>query len=107
MVDLNENQTARAWIAPRGIGTTAWTSDPKKQTQIRRRFALHGAFMFRSYALTLSAITLRAYTYLIDLTLLPITPREIYILTAWLSWVPNLLFAEWLVRRGWVGKVYG
>src|SRR5580704_9717704 len=34
----------------------------------RRRFALHGAFMFRSYALTLSAITLRGYTYLIDLT---------------------------------------
>ena len=73
---------------------------------VRRRFALHGAFMFRSYALTLSAITLRGYTYLIDLTTLPITPRETYILTAWLSWVPNLLVAELLIRRGWVEKVY-
>lgn len=73
---------------------------------VRRRFALHGAFMFRSYALTLSAITLRAYTYLIDLMLLPIHPRETYILTAWLSWIPNLLLAEMLIRRGWVGKVY-
>jgi hypothetical protein len=73
---------------------------------VRRRFALHGAFMFRSYALTLSAITLRAYTYLIDLTALPISPREIYILTAWFSWVPNLLLAEVLIRRGWVERIY-
>src|SRR5258708_1105127 len=73
---------------------------------VRRRFALHGAFMFRSYALTLSAITLRGYTYLIDLTTLPISPREIYILTTWLSWVPNLILAEMLIRRGWVQRVY-
>ena len=72
----------------------------------RRRFALHGAFMFRSYALTLSALTLRSYTYLIDLSGLPITPRDTYILTAWLSWVPNLLLAEWLIRRGWVERVH-
>jgi hypothetical protein len=72
---------------------------------VRRRFALHGAFMFRSYALTLSAITLRAYTYLIDLTTLPFSPRDIYIMTAWLSWVPNLLIAEMLIRRGWVQKI--
>lgn len=73
---------------------------------VRRRFALHGAFMFRSYALTLSAITLRGYTYLIYLTTLEISPKNIYILTAWMSWVPNLLLAELLIRRGWVKKVY-
>jgi hypothetical protein len=73
---------------------------------VRRRFVLHGAFMFRSYALTLSAITLRGYTYLIDLTTLPLIPRDIYILTAWLSWVPNLILAEVLIRRGWVEKIY-
>jgi uncharacterized membrane protein len=72
----------------------------------RGRFALHGAFMFRSYALTLSAITLRGYTYLIDLTALPISPRDIYILTAWLSWVPNLILAEVLIRNGWVERIY-
>lgn len=72
----------------------------------RKRFALHGAFMFRSYALTLSAITLRGYTYLIDLTSLSFSPREIYIITAWMSWVPNLILAEILIRRGWVEKIY-
>lgn len=72
----------------------------------RKRFTLHGAFMFRSYALTLSAITLRAYTWLMDWLMLPIHPREIYILSAWLSWVPNLILAEILIRRGWVGKLY-
>jgi len=71
----------------------------------RRRFVLHGAFMFRSYALTLSAITLRGYTWIIDLINLPMTPRETYILTAWLAWVPNLLLAELLIRRGWVKKI--
>jgi hypothetical protein len=35
-------RSAIVWVAPRGVGPTAWTTDPKKQTQIRRRFALLG-----------------------------------------------------------------
>ena len=31
-----------AYVAPRGIGPTAWAGDAKKQTQIRRRFMLLG-----------------------------------------------------------------
>ncbi len=31
-----------AWIAPRGVGPTAWNPDERKQTQIRRRFMLLG-----------------------------------------------------------------
>ena len=31
-----------AWIAPRGIGLTAWGGDAQKQAQIRRRFMLLG-----------------------------------------------------------------
>ncbi|MSR59586.1 MAG: acetylxylan esterase [Planctomycetaceae bacterium] len=31
-----------AWIAPRGIGPTAWDQSERKQTQIRRRFQLLG-----------------------------------------------------------------
>src|ERR1700744_3963268 len=73
---------------------------------VRKRFALHGAFMFRSYALTLSALTLRSYTFLISLTHLHAGPRDIYITTAWLSWVPNLILAEILIRHGWVEKIY-
>ena len=36
------NRTLFAFVAPRGIGLTAWSSDPKKQVQIRRRFMLLG-----------------------------------------------------------------
>jgi hypothetical protein len=72
---------------------------------IRRRFVDHGAFMFRSYALTLSAITLRLYTYLSVYLHLHASPRDIYITTAWLSWVPNLIIAEMLIRSGWVEKI--
>jgi hypothetical protein len=71
---------------------------------IRKRFALHGAYMLRSYALTLSAITLRLYTLILEMTTLA-SPRDIYITTAWLSWVPNLLVAEWLIRRGLAEKL--
>ena len=31
-----------AYVAPRGIGPTAWTDDPKERTHIRRRFQLLG-----------------------------------------------------------------
>ena len=73
---------------------------------VRKKFQLHGAYMFRSYALTLSAIMLRSYTYLLSLTTIHASARDIYITTAWLSWVPNLLFAEWLIRKGFVDRVY-
>lgn len=39
--ELEEN-TAVAWIAPRGIGPGAWSGDDRKQIQIRRRFMLLG-----------------------------------------------------------------
>jgi hypothetical protein len=73
---------------------------------IKRNFSRHGAFMFRSYALTLSAITLRAYTFLSVYLPTHASPKDIYITTAWLSWVPNLLIAEWLIRSGWVEKIW-
>ena len=71
----------------------------------RRKFIDHGNYMFRSYALTLSAITLRIYTYLSVFLPLYASPRDIYITTAWLSWVPNLIVAEMLIRSGWVKKL--
>lgn len=72
----------------------------------KKDFSAHGAFMFRSYALTLSAITLRLYTYVSAFLPLHASPKDIYIATAWLSWVPNLLLAELLIRSGWVGKLF-
>jgi dienelactone hydrolase len=38
----NEKEAAIAFILPRGIGPTAWTSDLSKATHIRRRFMLLG-----------------------------------------------------------------
>ena len=39
---LAVDKTAMAWIAPRGIGMSAWTTNAAKVTQIRRRFMLLG-----------------------------------------------------------------
>jgi cephalosporin-C deacetylase-like acetyl esterase len=39
---LQSGGVALAYLAPRGIGSTAWNPDERKQTHIRRRFALLG-----------------------------------------------------------------
>ena len=57
--------------------------------------------MIRSYALTLSAITLRIYTVAFSFFNVPARPVEIYITTAWLSWVPNLIIAEMIINYAW------
>ena len=64
----------------------------------KKRFIQHRAFMIRSYALTLSAITLRIYTFGFSWFNIPAHPVEIYITTAWLSWVPNLIVAEMIIN---------
>ena len=64
---------------------------------VRRQFARHGAFMILSYALTLSAITLRGYEWLIYRAHPHVPVRDIYALTSWLSWVPNLIVALILI----------
>ena len=64
----------------------------------KKRFLQHRAFMIRSYALTLSAITLRIYTFTFAWFNVHAHPVEIYITTAWLSWVPNLLIAEMIIN---------
>lgn len=57
----------------------------------------HINFMIRSYALTLSAISLRTYVVLLP-GIIPLHGKEMYVLVAWLSWVPNLIIAELLIR---------
>lgn len=68
------------------------------RTAIRRQWGKHRAWMIRSYALTLSAITLRAWKWLLVLLFDP-RPMDVYRLVAWLGFVPNVLIAEWLIRR--------
>jgi hypothetical protein len=70
---------------------------------LKRNIASHTNFMIRSYALTLSAITLRLYTYFLPGIFLDVdihlNGKEMYILVSWLSWIPNLLIAEILIRK--------
>ena len=61
-------------------------------------FVGHRNFMIRSYALTLSALTLRAWKYGINNTF-EFPPMDVYRTVAWLGWVPNILFAEFLIWR--------
>ena len=57
----------------------------------------HINFMYRSYALTLSAITFRLYVLIIP-HFIHLPAKEMYALIAWLSWVPDLLVAEVLIK---------
>lgn len=61
-------------------------------------FKAHRNFMIRSYALTISALTLRAWKYAITNSF-ELPPMDVYRAVAWLGWVPNILFAEWLIRK--------
>jgi Predicted membrane protein (DUF2306) len=56
----------------------------------------HQAFMYRSFALTCSAITLRIWKPCLSVCT-DLNPLLIYQLVAWLGWVPNLIGVElWL-----------
>jgi uncharacterized membrane protein len=62
----------------------------------QRQIAAHRAWMIRSYALTLAAVTLRCYLPLAEFMEWPMAVA--YPAIAWLCWVPNLLVAEWFIR---------
>ena len=65
-------------------------------------YTSHVKWMLRSYALTLSAVTLRFYAYLFDVFNVNLPPRETYILVSYLSWLTNLLFVQLLIRLKYV-----
>ena len=60
----------------------------------------HREWMLRSYACIFGAVTLRIWLPL----LMTMNGGEFipaYRIVAWLSWVPNLMWAELVIRRGW------
>lgn len=79
--------TAKAWILVK-----------------RKAFKAHKNFMLRSYALTFSAVTLRVWKWLIVLIFHP-GPMDVYMIVAWLGWIPNLLVIEWYIRKEAVWKM--
>ncbi len=78
----------------------------------KRDLEAHGKYMIRSYAMTLSAISLRAATYVVSMwkmnngitcpnsTYFLFCYPDFYVLVAWLSWIVNLIVAEFLIMMG-------
>lgn len=65
---------------------------------VLREFTAHRAWMIRSYACILAAVALRIQVPLLTMSLGGDFPTA-YAIVSWSCWVPNLLVAEWLVRR--------
>jgi uncharacterized membrane protein len=61
--------------------------------------AEHRRWMVRNFALTFAAVMLRLY--LPASIALGADFEQAYAVIAWLCWVPNLGFAEWLLSRSW------
>ena len=64
-----------------------------------QEFLKHRQWMSRNYALTFSAVVLRVILNSSDLA--GIDFEVIYPWAAWLSWVPNLILTEVLLRSQW------
>ena len=62
----------------------------------QKNFTAHRRYMIRSYALTLSAITLRAWKYALTNSF-ELPPMDVYRSVAWLGWVVNLIVAEYII----------
>ncbi|REE99394.1 DUF2306 domain-containing protein [Thermomonospora umbrina] len=70
----------------------------------RRDFRAHRRWALRVFALTYAGVTLRLWLIVLILAQ-PGTDHEVafdraYLIVPFLSWVPNLLLAEFLLRRG-------
>ena len=78
----------------------AWlfTSTQAYTTIRKREVTAHRNWMVRSYALTFAAVTLRIWLPLFQFAL-GMEFFTAYVIIAWLCWVPNLIWAEWKVRR--------
>lgn len=63
---------------------------------IRKQVFSHRFWMIRSFSLALSAITLRAWKYIL-VSLFHPRPMDVYQLVAWLGWTLNLLIAELII----------
>ena len=71
----------------------------KSYVEIRKRnISQHKIWMWRSYALALSAITLRMWKVILVYLFHP-NPMDVYQIIAWLGWVPNLLLVEYIIKK--------
>lgn len=81
------------------LGTLWWFSTFKAFLLARnKKFNKHKEWMWRSFALTLSALTLRIWKVFIVYLFHP-NPMDVYQIIAWLGWIPNILLIEFLIRK--------
>ena len=71
-------------------------------TILKKNVLAHKAWMMRSYAMAMTAVTFRVY-YLV-LYMLDVELTKNYEISLWMSVVGNLLIAEWLIYRR--GKIH-
>ena len=73
----------------------------------KKQLMEHGKWMFRSFALSLSAITLRLLIFSTALLPMYLDFEKVYMVTAWLSWGINLGITEILIQKGIVNRYFG
>ena len=64
----------------------------------KQNYNQHRNYMIRSYSLTLSAISLRLLVLILPY-FLHLRGKEMYTFVAWMSWIPNLIIAEFIIKR--------
>ena len=80
------------------LGILWWFTTYKAYLEIRKKNVLnHKKWMYRSYALAVSAITLRLWKVVLVYFFQP-NPMDVYEVIAWLGWVPNLILIEILIK---------
>lgn len=72
----------------------------------KRDFDNHRKFVVRSFALTLSAISLRLFKYIIVFLFHP-PPMDTYRIVSWLGWTFNLLLVEIVLFYWFKNKING
>jgi uncharacterized membrane protein len=89
------------WVTHLGFGSMAVTllgCIAMAWLRIRRReVAAHREWVIRSFAVLFAAVTLRILLPVLDAGLGGFEPA--YLWVSWLSWVPNLIVAEWYIRH--------
>lgn len=81
------------------LGFLWWFSTYKAYQYARqKRFKEHKQWMWRSFAFTLSALTLRIWKVIIVYLFHP-NPMDVYEIIAWLGWIPNILLIEYLITK--------
>ncbi len=81
------------------LGGFWWLSTFKAYRMARqKKFTAHKQWMWRSFAFTLSAITLRMWKVILVCTFHP-GPMEAYQIIAWLGWIPNIMLVEYLIAK--------